>query len=54
MRSVLEVTKCDRQSSGVAPEPLSDFRAGETELPATAWDRLIETFGLRLMQEIPR
>jgi hypothetical protein len=32
----------------------SDFRAGEAKLPATALDRLLETLGLRLMQEIPR
>ena len=32
----------------------SDFRAGQADLPAAALDRLIETLGLRLMQEIPR
>jgi hypothetical protein len=32
----------------------SDFRAGEAELPAAVLDRLLETLGLRLMQEIPR
>jgi hypothetical protein len=39
---------------GVDARQLSDFRAGEAELPATALDRLIETLGLRLVQEIPR
>lgn len=39
---------------GVEPDLLSDFRAGEMELPSTALDRLAETLGLRLMQEIPR
>jgi hypothetical protein len=39
---------------GVLPQQLSDFRAGEAELPSVALDRLIETLGLRLMQEIPR
>ena len=33
---------------------LSDFRAGDADLPAAAIDRLIEILGLRLMQEIPR
>ncbi len=33
---------------------LSDFRAGDADLPATVLDRLIEVLGLRLMQEIPR
>jgi hypothetical protein len=39
---------------GVEPEVLSDFRAGEAELPAAALNRLLEALGLRLMQEIPR
>jgi hypothetical protein len=39
---------------GVEARTLSDFQAGEAELPAAALDRLIETLGLRLMQEIPR
>ena len=39
---------------GVEARILSDFQAGEAELPAAALDRLIETLGLRLMQEIPR
>jgi hypothetical protein len=39
---------------GVEPRRLSDFQAGEAELPAAALDRLIERLGLRLMQEIPR
>jgi ribosome-binding protein aMBF1 (putative translation factor) len=36
------------------PQLLSDFRAGEAELPAAALERLIQALGLRLMQEIPR
>jgi len=39
---------------GVDQRLLSDFRAGDTELPATALERLVDTLGLRLMQEIPR
>jgi hypothetical protein len=39
---------------GVEARLLSDFRAGEAELPAAALDRLIGVLGLRLMQEIPR
>ncbi len=39
---------------GVEPRILSDFRAGTAELPAAAVDHLMETLGLRLMQEIPR
>jgi hypothetical protein len=39
---------------GVDPRLLSDFRAGEVELPAAAIDRLVEVLGLRLMQVIPR
>jgi DNA-binding MarR family transcriptional regulator len=38
---------------GVDRRLLSDFRAGEAELPAAALDRLLEKLGLRLMQEIP-
>ncbi len=38
----------------VDPRLLSDFRAGDAELPAAALDRLLEALGLRLMQEIPR
>jgi hypothetical protein len=33
---------------------LSDFMAGDAQLPSTALDRLLEKLGLRLMQEIPR
>jgi hypothetical protein len=36
---------------GVDARVLSDFRAGNEELPAGALDRLLETLGLRLMQE---
>ena len=39
---------------GVDRQILSDFHAGEAELPAAALDRLLERLGLRLMQEIPR
>ena len=39
---------------GVDAVLLSDFRAGDAELPSAVLDRLIETLGLRLMQEIPR
>lgn len=39
---------------GVEPRVLSDFQADEADLPAAALNRLIETLGLRLMQEIPR
>ena len=37
---------------GVAPQLLSDFRAGDAALPAAALDRLIQALGLRLMREI--
>src|SRR4051794_5292192 len=37
---------------GVEPRVLSDFQAGDAELPAAALDRLIETLSLRLMHEI--
>ena len=39
---------------GVDRQLLSDFRAGDAELPPAALDRLIEILGLRLMQVIPR
>ena len=39
---------------GVDWRVLSDFRAGDTELPSPALDRLIASLGLRLMQEIRR
>jgi hypothetical protein len=39
---------------GIESRLLSDFLAGEAELPAAALDRLIGLLGLRLMQEIPR
>jgi hypothetical protein len=39
---------------GVDRRVLSDFLAGEADLPSVALDRLLETLGLRLMQEIPR
>jgi hypothetical protein len=38
---------------GVDSTLLSDFRAGEAELPSGALDGLIEALGLRLMREIP-
>jgi hypothetical protein len=39
---------------GVDSTLLSGFRAGDAELPPAALDRLIETLGLRLIQETPR
>jgi hypothetical protein len=39
---------------GVDWRVLSDFQAGEAELPAAALDRLLDILGLRLMQEIPK
>ena len=39
---------------GVDHRLLADFRAGDAELPPAALERLIQTLGLRLMQEIPR
>jgi len=39
---------------GVEPRLLSDFCAGDAELPAAALDRWIEALRLRLMQEIVR
>ncbi len=39
---------------GVEARLLSDFRAGEAELPAAALDRLLDLLGLRLMQDIRR
>jgi hypothetical protein len=42
------------EAVGVDAQLLSDFRAGNVELPATALDMLLETLGLRLMQEIRR
>ncbi len=38
---------------GVDGRLLDDFRAGEAELPADIIARLVDTLGLRLMQEIP-
>jgi hypothetical protein len=42
------------EAIGVNPQVLSDFRAGNEELPAIALASLLETLGLRLMQEIRR
>jgi len=39
---------------GVDPSVLSDFQAGDADLPPAALDRLMEKLALRLMQEIPR
>jgi hypothetical protein len=39
---------------GVDQRVFSDFRAGEADLPSAAFERLVETLGLRLMHEIPR
>ena len=49
-RSVRELSAAMR----VDQQLLSDFRAGDAELPAAALERLVDTLGLRLMQEIPR
>jgi hypothetical protein len=45
----------DELSAGIGVDQrlLSDFRAGDAELPAAALERLVDTLGLRLMQEIP-
>ena len=42
------------RDSGIEPRLLSDFRAGEAELPSMALDRLLSTLGVRLMLEIRR
>lgn len=39
---------------GVDWRVLSDFRAGDAELPSAVLERLIDALGLRLMLEIPR
>jgi hypothetical protein len=39
---------------GVDLQILADFRAGESDLPSASLGLLIDTLGLRLMQEIPR
>jgi hypothetical protein len=39
---------------GVDARLLSDFRAGDAELPSMALDRLVAALRLRLMLEIPR
>ena len=39
---------------GADPRLLSDFRAGESELPPAALNSLVAALGLRLMLEIPR
>jgi hypothetical protein len=39
---------------GVAPQLMSDFRAGDAELRAAVLDRLVSALGLRLMREIAR
>jgi hypothetical protein len=41
-------------ATGVDARLLSDFRAGNEELPAGALDGLLDTLALRLMQEIRR
>jgi len=52
--------KSRRSNSDVATEIgvdvriLSDFQAGDAQLPPAALDRLIESLGLRLMQDISR
>ena len=42
------------RDSGIDARLLSDFRAGEKELPAAALDRLLSILGVRLMLEIRR
>ena len=42
------------EATGINPRCLSDFRAGDSELSSAQLDRLVETLGLRLMQEIPQ
>lgn len=46
----------DELSAGIGVDQrfLSDFRAGDAQFPAAALERLVDTLGLRLMQEIPR
>ena len=46
----------DELSAGIGVDQrlLSDFRAGDAELPAAALERLVDTLDLRLMQQIPR
>ncbi|MEX1028004.1 MAG: hypothetical protein WD049_08365 [Candidatus Paceibacterota bacterium] len=39
---------------GIDVRLLSEFRAGDAELPSAALDRLLDVLGLRLMQEIRR
>jgi ribosome-binding protein aMBF1 (putative translation factor) len=39
---------------GIDGQLLSDFRAGDAELPSAVLEQLIQVLGLRLMQEIPR
>jgi hypothetical protein len=42
------------KEAGIDLHLLSDFRAGEADLPADALDRLLESLRLRLMLEIRR
>ena len=49
-RRIDDLARC----AGVEVRLLSDFRAGEAELPAASLDRLLDTLGLRLMLEIRR
>lgn len=42
------------ETIGVDPHLVSDFCIGDAELPASIIDRLVETLGLRLVQDIPR
>ena len=49
-RRVEELAK----DTGIDPRLLSDFRAGEVDLPSAALDRLLDILGLRLMLEIRR
>ena len=49
-RRVEELAK----DTGIDPRLLSDFRAGEVDLPSAALDRFLDILGLRLMLEIRR
>lgn len=39
-------------AAGIDPRLLSDFRAGDADLPSGVLDRLLNVLGLRLMLEI--
>ena len=58
IRRAITASRCPlrllAEQTGIDAQLLSDFRAGDADLPAPALDRLLEFLGLRLMQEIPR